>query len=786
MMSSELLTKDLNPQQAGAVNCLKGPVLILAGAGSGKTRVLTHRLANLVASELAHPSEILAVTFTNKAAREMQSRTIELLNKIGFPHFGRLWISTFHSSCTRILRSHIELMGYKNNFVIYDSDEQLAMIKKVLKALNINDKMYPPKNFQSRISNAKMLGLTASEFEKQAKNFLEQKNAQVYSRYEEDMKRSNTLDFDDLLLITYRLFKTQPQVLAQYQNIFKYIMVDEYQDTNHIQYLLVQLLANQHRNICVVGDEDQSIYSWRGADIKNILDFEKDFNEAQVFKLEQNYRSTKNIVSAASAVIKNNSERKDKTLFTSNTNGEPIQLKQETNEYEEARFVAKTILAQMSDPKGQPRSYKDFAVFYRTNAQSRVLEEQMRLNSIPYRLVGGVRFFDRMEIKDVLGYLKLCLNPTDDIAFKRVINTPTRGIGKTTMDQIEEFANANRLCLFIAAYEVVHRRMFNATTTSKIRNFLDLIEELQSQSQKHPLTDFYTIVLDRTEYLKRLKAEDSPEALARVENLNEFQNAITQFTEERGNEASLLSFLEEMALVQDSDDLKENDNTVTLMTLHISKGLEFPVVFIVGMEEGIFPSSRGLDESGDQALQEERRLAYVGMTRAREELFLLCTLSRRVWGQEQYNQPSRFLQEIPSEYIQTATAQFTPASSFVDRHSAAYKTNKKWGDDHQNFPDYEPSDDKMSDRSIKRSGNNEHGSGNGNGSGSGMASDVLAFSRGGNKPRFATGSKIRHPTFGIGQIYSTEGSGDNEKVSVVFSDNTIKKFIVKYARLERL
>lgn len=754
----EFITKNLNPPQKDAVETLSGPLLILAGAGSGKTRVLTHRMANMIAQGVAAPDEILCVTFTNKAAKEMEHRIYKVLADIGAPIRSQLWINTFHSFCVRVLRQHLTLLDYKPYFGIYDSSDQLSQIKKVMSALNINDKMYPAKNFQGRISDAKMLALTPEELQKNNRPLMDAKSLQVYSMYEAEMKKANSLDFDDLLLKTYELFRMYPDILEQYQDKFKFIMVDEYQDTNHIQYLLVQMLAKKHRNLCVVGDEDQSIYSWRGADISNILNFEKDFPESKVIKLEENYRSSANIVTAATHLIKNNTQRKDKTLFTSNNEGELIHVREEKNEYDEARYVAKTVQSMMAAGEG---NYNDYAIFYRTNAQSRVLEEQLRTLSIPYRLVGGVRFYERMEIKDILGYMKLSLNPADDMAFKRVINVPARGIGKTTLEKIEEYSLQNKLSLYIAAQKAVEARLFNAGTTGKIRRFLDLLEELQVSAQQFKLHEFYHIVLDRTEYVNALKAEDNPEAQARIENLNELDNAILQFTKERGEETSLQAFLEEMALVSDVDSLNQEQNSVTMMTLHISKGLEYPYVFVVGLEENLFPSNRGVDDQGNEDVEEERRLAYVGMTRARQQLWLTYTRTRRVWGQEQFNPPSRFLKEIPQNLIDFKTSMDAPR--FLSRYgntsednswsggrdftsSPKYRHGGRADADSQSFPDYEN----------------------------------------GDSASFHKGLRVRHPTFGVGSVFATEGEGDSLKVSVMFADNTIKKFIVKYARLERV
>ena len=751
----------LNPQQAQAVRALEGPLLILAGAGSGKTRVLTQRVANLISQRKASPDEILAVTFTNKAAREMESRIFKLLSEMGLVVREPLWISTFHSFCTRVLRRHVELLDYKPFFSIYDDGDQLSMIKKVLQALKLDEKSNPAKSFRNRINSAKMLGLTPKQAEKSSKLFLDRKSIEVYAAYEIGMKQANAMDFGDLLMKVHELFVMYPAVLESYQDQFRYIMVDEYQDTNHIQYLLVKLLAEKHRNLCVVGDEDQSIYSWRGADIRNILDFEKDFSDAKVIKLEENYRSSATIVQAATSVVKNNTQRKDKTLFTNNSPGELIQIREERNEYDEARYVVKTIQALVQQGEG---SFADYAIFYRTNAQSRVLEEQLRTSALPYQLVGGVRFYERMEIKDILCYMKLSLNPADDMALKRIVNTPTRGIGKTTVERLEEIANRDRTSLLETINTCVMAREFNAGTTSKLRIFWQLIEALKSDVHEHNLLDFYHLVLEKTEYLQKLRIEGSAEADARIDNLEELSNAIGQFMNER-DEATLQDFLEEMALVSDADSVSDNPQGVTLMTLHISKGLEYPYVFIVGTEENLFPSLRAEDSTDETELEEERRLCYVGMTRARERLHMTYARSRKVWGQEQYNPPSRFLDEIPKNLVQFTSALEVPryvaraaaqalqghpyAMSDFEESRSPFKAKLKSAQADV-FPDYEGEQTESQSNEL------------------------------------AHGMKVRHPTFGVGSIFAVEGSGDQQKVSVLFADQTIKKFVTKFARLDRV
>jgi DNA helicase-2/ATP-dependent DNA helicase PcrA len=774
----EALIGTLNPPQKEAAETLSGPLLILAGAGSGKTRVLTFRTANLVARGLCSPDQILAVTFTNKAAREMEGRILKILRQVGVQVHDRMWISTFHSICARILREHIHLLGYKSFFGIYDTSDQLSMVKKVCTILNIDEKTYPAKGFAARINGAKTDALTPEDVRRK-KHVMDERSLEVYTRYEQEMKKANSLDFGDLLMKTYQLFVDYPVVTERYQTKFKFVMVDEYQDTNRIQYLIVNKLAAAHRNLCVVGDEDQSIYSWRGADINNILDFEKDFRDAKVVKLEQNYRSTQTIIGAATHVIRNNSQRKDKTLFTENPKGDPIIIREEDNEYNEARYVVGEIQKILNETEIQAT---EIAIFYRTNAQSRVLEEQLRTRGIPYKLVGGTKFYERMEIKDVLGYMKLIVNPTDDISFKRIVNVPARGIGKTTIDKLEEFSNEKGISMIQGAALAVDHREFNAGTTSKLRSFLNLLESLREKA-KDPETrppEIYHAILDETQYVIKLKEEDNPEADARIENLEEFDNAITKFTEERGEDATLQSFLEEMSLVSDQDSIEDEDAqelAVTMMTLHISKGLEYPVVFIVGMEENLFPSSRAADENNDpNAIEEERRLCYVGMTRAEKKLFLTYARTRKVWGTDQQNPPSRFLKELPKENVLEQTSISRPR--FMDRMRERLGAENGFDD-----------------------GSNSNGTGWAGTTPRGKPHPLMghqdampnyedfgdeSFDSDGDGDSFKKGMRVRHPSYGVGSILTVEGSGADVKVSVVFTDKTVKKFVAKYARLERV
>lgn len=752
--------QDLNPPQREAVEILNGPLLILAGAGSGKTRVLTSRIANLILQGEANPQQILAVTFTNKAAREMEHRVLRLLQEMNVPIYDRLWVSTFHSTCARILRDEIHLLGYQPFFVIYDSGDQLSLLKRILDDMNINDKVYPPKQIQAQISNAKMLGLKPGDVSGSKFFVMDDTAQEIYENYEKSLVGANALDFDDLLLKTYEIFKTYPDVLQKYRERFRYIMVDEYQDTNHIQYLLVKILSEGHRNLCVVGDEDQSIYSWRGADIKNILDFEKDFREAKVVKLEQNYRSTKTIVNAASFVIRQNSQRKDKTLFTENDEGSKIIIQAENNEYDEARFVVRRI----QDLRAQGNySLNDFSIFYRTNAQSRVLEEQLRNYSIPYRVVGSVRFYDRMEIKNVVCYLRLILNPTDDVAFYRVINVPGRGIGKTTIEKVQAYQMAHKISALQAAQGIADERAVNSGTASKLRGFVNLIAKLTEDGKTLPVSELYVRVLEETGYAHKLKEENTAESLARLDNLEELQNAMFQFEKERGEEATLQTFLEELALISDADKQTEDDDAVTMMTLHLSKGLEYKNVFIVGMEEGLFPSHQRKDDSDPTAFEEERRLAYVGMTRARENLHMSYAKVRRVWGQEEYRPVSRFITEIPAEYLSNTGGIRKPKflADFESRNqskvgSAASAHSAGGSVPSQKMPKYEDFADDIYDT---------------------PAANADAFSK---------GMRVRHPVFGVGSIYQVEGSGAQQKVSVIFQDKSSRKFLVKHARLEQV
>lgn len=764
MNITDFFSNSLNPSQFAAVEKTDGPLLILAGAGSGKTRVLTYRLANIVAKGLATPEEILAVTFTNKAAGEMVHRAEKILNDIGITIRERLWVSTFHATCVRILRDHIQLLGYKRNFTIYDSSDQIALIKKVAAGLNLKEKEHPAKNFAYRIRAAKMDGKRPEDIQNNKDYYMDKRTLEVYKIYEQEMFRANALDFDDLLMKTLLLLENFPKVLQAYQRRFRYIMVDEYQDTNFIQYRIVKLLAMAHSNLCVVGDEDQSIYSWRGADISNILNFESDFENAFVVKLEENYRSTQTIVNAASEVIANNTQRKGKTLFSNQEEGDPIIIREEDDDRDEAKFIVKQIKKIVGVD-----SYKDIAIFYRNNAQSRVIEEHLRAENIPYKIIGGLRFYDRLEIKDMLAYLRLLNNPNDDVALKRVINVPARGIGKTSVSKIEDLSNDRSISMLEGLHIACTEKLVNAGTIKKFTNFLSLIANMQAELESLAPSEVLNMVMQDTGYLDKLQKDDTPEAIARLDNLEELSNALVQFETERKDEATLDKFLEEMALASDQDQVKEDIDCVYLMTLHVSKGLEYPHVFIVGMEENIFPSAQSVESNEAEEIEEERRLAYVGYTRAMRQLYLTHARRRRMWGQTQFNAPSRFLDEIPSKFV-TTKVRTKPklnaigGSSFrsaMNQSSDSFDSSNPWGDD--SFDQSTPSFDEFSQ-------DNSWGS-----------STSAA-----NDEDYQKGMRVRHSQFGSGTIYDVKGSGDKAKLTVIFDGNFLKNFVAKYAKLERI
>ena len=637
---NSLLT-GLNKEQQQAVQHTEGPLLILAGAGSGKTKVLTVRIAHLLAQGV-NPYEILAITFTNKAAKEMKSRVEGLVGDVA----NRIWLSTFHSFCAKFLRFELNnFLGYNSNFTIYDTSDSQAVIKAALKALNLDDKYYPVGAMIGAISDAKNKLLFASDFRKQARDFYQQKVADVYEYYERELRKNNALDFDDLLLVAVKLLQSNEAVLDKYSKRFRYVMIDEYQDTNHAQYLLAKLLASHWKNIAVVGDADQSIYAWRGADIQNILDFEKDYPNCTSIKLEQNYRSTKIILDAANAVIENNEGRPKKNLWTDKTEGAKIQHFTAQSEHEEAAFIGDTI-AKKHDIHGVP--YGDMAILYRTNAQSRVLEEALIKRALPYTMVGGTKFYDRKEIKDVLAYLRVLYNPFDDLSLLRIINVPKRSIGATTVAKLQDYARANGTSLFMTLTQLHLVDTIKGKTKEKLEEFGILIFTLVAEMEDKTVLDILESILDRTGYLAQLEESTDPQDQARAENIGELLSVAKDF-QDTNPTGTVEDFLEQVALVNDVDSFEQEESKVTLMTLHAAKGLEFPIVFLGGLEEGLFPHSRTL--MNPEEIEEERRLAYVGITRAEKELYISNATTRTVFGRTSSYLPSRFIDEIPEELV---------------------------------------------------------------------------------------------------------------------------------------
>ncbi|HIY57808.1 MAG TPA: DNA helicase PcrA, partial [Candidatus Tetragenococcus pullicola] len=650
MSSKAQLLNGMNPKQEEAIKCTEGPLLLMAGAGSGKTRVLTHRIAYLIEEKEVNPWNILAITFTNKAAREMKDRVIAILGEEG----KNVWISTFHSMCVRILRRDVDQIGYSRNFTILDSSDQVTLMKRILKELNLDPKKFSPRGILGQISNAKNGLQTPEDYKNLQGDPFQAVVGRCYDRYQKELRKNQSMDFDDLIMNTIRLFHEHEEVLQYYQNKFHYIHVDEYQDTNHAQYTLVNLLAGRFKNLCVVGDADQSIYGWRGADMQNILDFEKDYPNAQVILLEQNYRSTQKILQAANNVIHNNQHRREKKLWTQNQAGEPITYFRANSEHEEGLFVVKQIQKQIEENQ---RKYGDFAVLYRTNAQSRIVEEAFLKSNIPYTMVGGHKFYDRKEIRDILAYLNAIANPEDSISFERIINVPKRGIGASSVDKLRDFATSHDWSL-LEASQNVELSNIGGKARKELIKFSDLMVGFQQMIPFLSITELTEEVLDKSGYEQDLKVQNTIEAQTRLENLEEFLTVTKEFDkrwenlsedEENVPEEKLTIFLNDLALLSDVDQYEEETTQVTLMTLHAAKGLEFPVVFLIGMEENLFPLSRAMME--EKELEEERRLAYVGITRAEEKLYLTNAFSRTLYGRTQYNPISRFVEEIDEELL---------------------------------------------------------------------------------------------------------------------------------------
>ena len=744
----------LNKPQKEAVFHTEGPLLILAGAGSGKTRVLTHRIAYLIEEKGVNPWNILAITFTNKAAEEMRQRVDSLVG-IGAES---IWVSTFHSMCVRILRRYIDRLGYDNRFTIYDTDDQKTLMKEVCRKTDIDTKRFKERMLLSVISSAKNEMILPEEFELNAGgDFVQLKIAKVYKEYEAQMRANNALDFDDLLVKTVQLLETQPDVRENYQERFRYIMVDEYQDTNTVQFRLVSLLAGKYRNLCVVGDDDQSIYKFRGANIRNILDFEKEFSDAKVIKLEQNYRSVGNVLEVANSVIRNNKGRKEKTLWTDNEKGEKIRLRQFDTAYDEAQFIAEDI----KDETAQGANYSDHAVLYRTNAQSRLLEEKFVAMNIPYKIVGGINFYSRREIKDVLSYLKTIDNGKDDLAVRRIINVPKRGIGLTTINRIQESAAARGIG-FYDAHSAPDLIPGIGRSASKLDSFAALIEYFKGRSEESGVTDLLTEVIEKTGYTESLEADDPEELEARVQNIDELVSKAAVYEEscsDRGERPTLSGFLEEVALVADIDSVAEDRDYVILMTLHSAKGLEFPHVYLAGMEDGLFPSYMSISGDDPEELEEERRLCYVGVTRAEEKLTLTCARMRLVRGERQYNSMSRFIKEMPSALIDTGKREggFSQNVSLGEKRTYSSEVSGYKRSAYAQKPAF---------AAIQK--------------GSGlMAKKSEGLS-------YGVGDRVRHVKFGDGTVTEIKEGGRDYEVTVQFDTAGVRKMFALFAKLIKI
>lgn len=734
--------KLLNREQQEAVLHVDGPLLILAGAGSGKTRVLTYRIAHLIDECGVNPWNILAITFTNKAAGEMRERVDKI---VGYGSES-IWVSTFHSTCVRILRRYIDRLGYDTNFTIYDTEDQKTVMKSVCQKLQLDSKLYKERMLLNVISHAKDEYISPNEFLLDAKgDFRQEKIAQAYVEYQKELKKNNALDFDDLLVKTVELFQSCPDVLEYYQNRFRYIMVDEYQDTNTVQFKFISTLARQYRNLCVVGDDDQSIYKFRGANIRNILDFEKVFPDAKVVKLEQNYRSTQNILNAANGVIANNRGRKEKALWTENEQGEPILFQQFQNGYEEAEYVSGEISKKVR--KGEAE-YQDFAVLYRTNAQSRLFEEKFLYANIPYKIVGGVNFYSRKEIKDILAYLKTIDNGKDDLAVRRIINVPKRGIGNVTLAKVQAYADSRDISFFEALEEAGEIPGLGKAAL-KIQPFVHLIHEMRLSLADMSMQDLIQAILDKTGYAEDLKNEDTDESEARLENIDEFINKAVTY-EEGAEEPNLSGFLEEVALVADIDSVEDGDNRVLLMTLHSAKGLEFPYVYLAGLEDGLFPSYMSIAaDDPTEEIEEERRLCYVGITRAMKELTITCARCRMIRGETQYNNVSRFVREIPSELLaRKSVMPREPKKPEVPQNTSYQKAKEAF-----RTKTFDPQQFKV------------------------VKADKLDYT---------VGDQVSHIKFGKGTVLEITEGGRDYEVKVDFERFGVKKMFASFAKLKKV
>jgi DNA helicase II / ATP-dependent DNA helicase PcrA len=781
------LLKALNEKQREAVLITEGPLMVLAGAGSGKTKMLTSRISYLIAGMGVQPHQILAMTFTNKAAAEMRGRVEKTLNLAegqltsrGFSFLGVPEIGTFHSVCVRLLRRELERTPFTKQFVIYDDSDQLSLIKSTLEKLSIDDKAFSPKGMQAAINRLKCDAVEPQDVEVEAHNVFQKNLKKVYEQYQKDLFSNNALDFGEIICMPYRILRDHEDIRLKYQKRFQYIHVDEYQDTNRAQYALLSMLAGKtkggHTNICVVGDEDQSIYKWRGADIRNIMDFESDFPGAQVVKLEQNYRSTKTIIQAATQVIKNNKYRKDKTLWTDNEEGVQIIHSQLADERAEAEQVVGEI-KRIAQNEG--RTYNEFSIFYRTNAQSRQFEDFFRRDKITYQIVGGLRFYDRKEIKDVLSYMKIVLNPSDSVGLKRIINVPARGIGKTTIEKLEQYHQVesanNPLLTFwdVLNLAVSDTSIVSAAVSKKLAGFVALMQRLMDEQPKLLVSELYHLILDETGYVRDLRKEATEEAADRIENLEEFDNVLKEFEEDQltnvETDAAMVTrksellpqFIEQSALMSEADKKDPNITSVKMMTLHSSKGLEFPVVFLVGLEEGLFPSIKSWEETPEEDVEEERRLCYVGMTRAREQLYMSNVLVRRVWGNVNYQEPSRFLKEIPPEFIE-----------FRDLSKAA---RPGYSSDYSGYQS-----GGYGSQPVSKSGYGSSLSSNSSGNSSGSSGSSSYTPRPGMPTNPYTGRRVNHPEYGSGVVLALEGSGADQKVVIEFRGRDQRKFLLRY------
>ena len=745
MVARDNLLNGMNPKQKDAVVCTQGPLLIMAGAGSGKTRVLTHRIAYLIEEKNVNPWNILAITFTNKAAKEMKERVTRLMKEGG----SDVWVSTFHSMCVRILRRDIDRIGYTKAFTISDPSEQQTLMKRILKERNIDPKKYNPRAILGEISNAKNELDTPEDYRKRAASFFEKIVADCYDDYQRELRRNQAVDFDDLIMLAIRLFKESPETLDYYQNKFHYIHVDEYQDTNEAQYTLVNMLAERFKNLCVVGDADQSIYGWRGANMENILNFEKDYPDATTVLLEQNYRSTKFILQAANDVIGNNSKRKVKKLWTDNHDGEKITYYRGQSEGDESRYVISKIQEEM---KANHYNYGDFAVLYRTNAQSRVIEDSLLKSNIPYKMVGGHKFYDRKEIRDILAYLRLIANPDDNMSFERVVNVPKRGIGPGTIEKLRTSSNQYDWSLLETALNVSITPI-SGKAANELEAFGFMMKDLRQMQEYVPVTELVEEVLKRSGYQKSLELERTLESETRLENIQEFLTVTQQFEKENTEDKSLLTFLTDLALVSDLDNLEEEPQSeVTLMTLHAAKGLEFPIVFLIGLEEGIFPLSRSMME--EDQLEEERRLAYVGITRAEKKLYITNAYSRVLYGRTQSNSASRFINEITDEVLELGNPQtmntpfsrspFSSTTSSMQRNQATRAASQPY-----------------------------------------KAPVTSKMSSGADKLGWNVGDKAVHKKWGLGTVVKVTGAANDLQLDIAFKEQGIKRLLAAFAPIEK-